>query len=75
MLRALAALVALACLAVVVVTPLDLRTQAALAVGMLLVSFALGRVRGKAARLALVLVSVTATARYLYWRVTATIAV
>jgi cellulose synthase (UDP-forming) len=74
LLRAVAALLALACLAVVVVTPLDLPTQAALAIGMLLVSFALARVRGKGARLALVLVSVTATARYLYWRVTATIA-
>jgi cellulose synthase (UDP-forming) len=73
--RAALSTAGLACVAIVVVTPLDLRTQAALAAGMFVLSLVVGRVRGATARLALVVLSVTATARYLYWRVTATIAV
>jgi cellulose synthase (UDP-forming) len=63
----------LACLAVVVVTPLELRTQAALAAAMFALSLVVGRIRGPTARLALVVLSVTATARYLWWRMTATV--
>jgi cellulose synthase (UDP-forming) len=71
--RAALALAGLACLVLVTVTPLDLRTQAALATGMFLLALAVGRVRGPTARLALVVLSVTATARYLFWRITATV--
>jgi cellulose synthase (UDP-forming) len=62
-----------ACVAVVVVTPVDLRTQWAIAAAMLAVSLAVGRLRGPTARLALVAISVAATARYLYWRMTVTV--
>ena len=75
--RALAAgaagLFALACLAVFVVTPLGLRTQFALAAGTVAVALLLGRSQGRLATLALVLVSITATSRYLYWRLSTTI--
>jgi cellulose synthase (UDP-forming) len=64
----------LGAVAMVVVTPLDLRTQAALAAGMFALSLLVGRIRGPTARLVLVLVSVTVTARYLYWRMTTTVA-
>jgi cellulose synthase (UDP-forming) len=64
---------AIVSLALFVVTPLDLRTQFALAAGTLLVALLLGRRRGRAATLALVLVSVAVTGRYLYWRITTTI--
>ena len=66
-------LVGLAFLGVLVVTPLDLRTQFALAAGTVAVALLLGRSKGRLATLALMLVSLTATARYLYWRLTTTI--
>jgi cellulose synthase (UDP-forming) len=66
--------VALACLAVFVVTPLDLRTQAAVAAGTFALALLVGRSRGPLAQLALVLVSITATGRYFYWRLTTTAA-
>ncbi len=69
-----AAAVGVGALAVVVVTPLDLRSQAALAAAMFVVALAVGRVRGPTARLVLVLLSVTATSRYLWWRFTSTVA-
>ena len=68
-----AGIFALACLAVFVVTPLDLRTQFALAAGTVTVALLLGRSQSRLATLALVLVSITATGRYLYWRLTTTI--
>ena len=68
-----AALLAFFCLAVFVVTPLDLRTQFALAFGTVAVSLLLARSRSALATLALVLVSITATGRYFYWRLTTTI--
>ena len=43
---------AIACLGLFVVTPLDLRTQIALAAGTLLLALLLGRRRGRAATLA-----------------------
>ncbi|HEX9050089.1 MAG TPA: UDP-forming cellulose synthase catalytic subunit [Anaeromyxobacter sp.] len=64
---------AVAALAVVVVTPLDLRSQAALAAAMFGLALAVGRLRGDTARLALVVLSVTATSRYLWWRFTTTV--
>jgi cellulose synthase (UDP-forming) len=63
----------LGAVALFVVTPLDLRTQFALAAGTLLLAVAIGRRRGRAATLALVLVSIAVTGRYLYWRLTTTI--
>src|SRR5512133_4237326 len=63
-----------AALAVVVVTPLDLRSQAALAAAMFVLALVAGRVRGSTARLVLVLLSVAATSRYLWWRFTTTVA-
>ncbi len=72
-LRFAAAMVGAGALAMVIVTPLDLRSQAALAAAMFALSLALGRSRGPTARLALVLLSVTVTARYLWWRITATV--
>src|SRR5438445_3172156 len=65
---------AIACLGLFVVTPLDLRTQIALAAGSLLLALLLARRRGRAATLALVLVSVAVTGRYLYWRISTTLA-
>src|SRR6266568_2817184 len=71
--RAGAGAVALSCLAIYVVTPLDLRTQAALATATLLTAVVVARMRGRLAALVLVLLSVAATGRYLFWRVTATV--
>lgn len=68
-----AAILALGCLAVFIVTPLDLRTQFALALGSGAVSLLVARSENFVATLALVLVSATATGRYLYWRLTTTI--
>ena len=68
-----AGLFAFACLAVFVVTPLDLRTQVALAAGTVTVALLLGRSKSRLATLSLVVVSITATSRYLYWRLSTTI--
>ena len=68
-----AAVLGTGALAIVVVTPLDLRSQAALACAMFALSLAVGRLRGPAARLMLVLLSVTATSRYVWWRITQTL--
>src|SRR6266542_6845829 len=57
-----ASAIGLASLAVVVVTPLDLGTQAALAGASFAVALVVGRRRGQLATLALVLISATATA-------------
>jgi cellulose synthase (UDP-forming) len=72
-LRTAAAVVGAVALGVVIVTPLDLRTQAALAVATFAIALVLGRRRGSLATLGLVLVSVASTARYLFWRVTTTV--
>src|SRR5438477_3708458 len=69
-----AALFALACVGLFVVTPLDLRTQFALALGTFLGALAIGRLRSRAATLALIVLSVAVTGRYLYWRITTTAA-
>jgi cellulose synthase (UDP-forming) len=69
-----AAIFALACVGLFIVTPLDLRTQFALAGGTFLAALALGRLRSRAATLALIVLSVAVTGRYLYWRITTTAA-
>jgi cellulose synthase (UDP-forming) len=69
-----AAIFALACVGLFVVTPLDLRTQFALAAGTFLGAMFLGRLRSRAATLALIVLSVAVTGRYLYWRITTTAA-
>jgi cellulose synthase (UDP-forming) len=71
--RGAAVAVGVAGLTLYAATPLDLRTQAALAVGTFLLAAALARLAGRRAALVLVLVSVAATARYLVWRATATV--
>lgn len=71
--RAAAAGVGAGCVALFVVTPLDLRTQFALATAMVVAALLVGRSRGRLALLTLVLLSVAATARYLYWRLSTTL--
>ena len=73
MLPAVTVLAGLACIGVFVTTPLDLRTQAALAVGTFVAALLIGRKRGRTARLALIVTSIAVTGRYLYWRITTTI--
>jgi cellulose synthase (UDP-forming) len=63
-----------ALLALVVATPLDLRTQAAFAAGVFVLALLLGRWPGRGVTLVLVLLSLTVSARYLAWRLTNTIA-
>ncbi len=63
----------LALLGVIVVTPLDLRSQTMLALGIFALAAVLDRLRGDLATLALVLTSVAVSARYVFWRLTATI--
>src|SRR3954468_22736824 len=72
--RALAAIFGVACVTLFVVTPLDLRTQFALAGAVVVAAFFLGRSEGRLATLALVLLSVATTARYLFWRLGTTLA-
>ena len=72
--RALAAIFGAACVTLFVVTPLDLRTQLALAGAVIVAAFFLGRSEGRLATLALVLLSVATTARYLFWRLGTTLA-
>ncbi len=56
----------------VVVTPLDLRAQAIFGVGVFFASLLLARRRGAGTRLALVVISVVVSGRYLWWRMTTT---
>ncbi|HZR07011.1 MAG TPA: UDP-forming cellulose synthase catalytic subunit [Myxococcales bacterium] len=72
--RALAAIFGAACVTLFVVTPLDLRTQFALAGAVVVAAFFLARSEGRLATLALVLLSVATTARYLFWRLGTTLA-
>jgi cellulose synthase (UDP-forming) len=60
-------------LALVVMTPLGLRTQALLGAALFGVALVLARLRQRTATLALVLVSLTVSARYLFWRLTTTV--
>ena len=67
-------LVALLCLAIYAATPLDLRTQLALAAATFVIAIIVGRRKGTLARLALVGISLAATTRYLWWRFSTTLA-
>src|SRR3954464_15033352 len=67
-------LVALVCLGIYAATPLDLHTQLAVAVGTFLLAILVGRGKGELSRLALVAISIAATARYLWWRFSTTLA-
>jgi len=67
-------LAGVACLLLVVVTPLDLRAQLLLGSGVFLAALLLGwSSQGNVVSLALVLVSLTVSTRYLFWRLTATL--
>jgi len=66
--------VALLCLAVYAATPLDLRTQLAVAAATFAIAFLVGRRKTELQRLGLVAFSVAATTRYLWWRFSTTIA-
>src|SRR5207248_6931290 len=67
-------LVALLCLGIYAATPLDLHTQLAVAVGTFVLAILVGRGKGELSRLALVAISIAATARYLWWRFSTTLA-
>src|ERR1051325_8267287 len=67
-------LVALVCLGIYAATPLDLHTQLAVAVAKVVLAILFGRGKGELAKLALVGISLAATARYLWWRFSTTIA-
>src|SRR5438105_243904 len=66
--------IALVCLGIYAATPLDLRTQLAVAVGTFVLAILVGRGKGELSRLGLVAVSLAATARYLWWRFSTTVA-
>ncbi len=63
----------LALLAVAIVTPLELKSQAAVAGAVVAASLLLNRRPGRVASLALVALSCAVSARYLWWRTTATL--
>src|SRR3954465_7157724 len=67
------ALLALGCMALFVVTPLDLRTQFALAFAMLAAALVAVAFRGRTPTLLVVLLSVATTGRYLWWRLSTTL--
>jgi cellulose synthase (UDP-forming) len=72
--RAALVLAGAAALLLVVVTPLSLRDQVLFGAGVLLAALALGRMhRGRVVTLAMVLVSITVSTRYLFWRFTVTL--
>lgn len=58
---------------VLVATPLSLEWQAACAVAMVFAAWLIRRVRSRTAIIALMVVSLIASTRYLYWRVTETL--
>jgi len=70
----LAAAFAGLCLTLFVVTPLDLRTQFALAGALIAAALIVARSQGRLATLVLVLLSVATTCRYLWWRLGTTLA-
>jgi len=72
--RLLAAAFAGLCLTLFVVTPLDLRTQFALAGALIAAALIVARSQGRLATLVLVLLSVATTCRYLWWRLGTTLA-
>ncbi|WP_373048361.1 UDP-forming cellulose synthase catalytic subunit [Vulgatibacter sp.] len=72
--RPVAAFLGLAMLALVVVTPLEIRDQAVLGAVIFAFALILNRFAGRLATLALIVISVAASTRYLYWRLTMTVA-
>jgi len=72
--RLLAAAFAGLCVTLFVVTPLDLRTQFALAGALIAAALIVARSQGRLATLVLVLLSVATTSRYLWWRLGTTLA-
>src|SRR5262245_29521642 len=71
---ALLAALAIGLLGLVVVTPLDLRSQAILAATLFAFALLLSRFHDRFVTLALVALSITVSSRYLYWRISATLA-
>src|SRR3954469_13884775 len=71
--RALGAVLGAICVTLFVVTPLDLRTQLALASALVVTALIIGRSQGRLATLSLVLLSVATTGRYLWWRLGTTL--
>ena len=67
-------LIAIGLLGLVVVTPLDMRSQAILAATLFGFALLLSRFRGRFVTLALVALSITVSSRYLCWRISATLA-
>ncbi len=63
----------LALLALAVTTPLDLSTQVAFSAAAFAVALAAGRWKGPRATLALVMLSLASSGRYLHWRLTSTL--
>jgi len=74
LLRSLVVIAALAAMALVVVTPLRFVDQAILGAAIFLFAVLLNRFTGRVATLALIVVSVVMSTRYLYWRLTMTVA-
>lgn len=72
-LRWLAWILTAAALSVVITTPLDVYTQALFGGGVFLAALALSRVGGRYLTLVLMLVSVTVSSRYIFWRVSTTL--
>jgi cellulose synthase (UDP-forming) len=68
-----AALVGFALLGLVVVTPLPLETQTIFAAILFVGALVLGRGRGRGVRLALILLSIVVSSRYVYWRFSQTL--
>ncbi len=71
--RAAAVVVAAALLALVVSVPLDLPGQLVFAAGSFAAALLLNRTPGRLSTLAMIVLSITASSRYMYWRVTDTV--
>lgn len=56
-----------------ITTPLPLAWQASVAVGMVLSAFLIGKIKGTIPRFVLIVVSLLASSRYLWWRLTETL--
>lgn len=68
-----AAVLALFVIGIAVTTPLELRQQSILGAALFLAALVLTRLRSRTGALALMLLSLTVSARYIYWRVTVTV--
>lgn len=73
LLGGVAALILLVAAYTVITAPLKLEWQAAAAVAMVLVALVMRRIPGRGWSLALMMLSVLASTRYLYWRITETL--